>query len=322
MLPQQRAHLQVFGCLLTGMVTGENHLQQVIYMKSDRLVFAAMSPAFLRAMESYHSKKDRLFEDQFARGFLKSSWRAFLELLRLPGVGSSILALRGRQFPGVIGGLLCTTRYIDDALSDALKEGLDQVVILGAGFDARALRIPGIDKTHVFEVDHPAPQDWKQKCLKKMLGTLPQHITFVPMDFDQQSLEDEMAAAGFRTGARTFVISEGVTQYITAEANDATFQFVSQTAPGSRIVFLYVHRGVIDGSFKDSEKWLSLAQSQGVPWIFGIDPGELEQYLSARGFTLLDHVGASDYQERYLNPLGRHLDVIEIGRSALAEVTG
>ena len=251
-----------------------------IEMKSDELVREVMSLAFLRAIESYHSKKDRLFEDHLARRFLKFSWRALLELMRLPGVESLFLALGERQAPGTWGGLLCRIRYMDDTLSDALREGLEQVVILGAGSDTRAIRIPGIEKTHVFEVDHPTPQDWKKKCLKKMLGTLPSHITFVPMDFDRQSLEDEMAAAGFRTGARTFVICEGVTQYITADANDATFQYVSKTAPGSRIVFSYVHGGVIDGSREDAEKWISLAQSQGVPWIFGIDPGELEQYLS------------------------------------------
>jgi methyltransferase (TIGR00027 family) len=291
-------------------------------MKSDILINEIIGLAFLRAIESYHSEKDRLFEDHFARRFLKFSWRAVLELLRLPGVGSLFLDLGDRQCTGVWGGLLCRIRYMDDALSDALREGLDQVVILGAGSDTRALRIPGIDKVHVFEVDHPAPQAWKKKCLKKMLGTLPSHITFVPMDFDRQSLEDEMAAAGFKTGDRTFVICEGVTQYITAEANDATFQHVSKTAPGSRIVFSYVNRGVIDGSSEDAEKWKSFAQSKGVSWVFGIDPGELEQYLSARGFALLDHVGASDYQERYINPLGRHLTIMEIERVALAEVTG
>ena len=290
-------------------------------MKSDILIDEVMGLAFLRATESYHSKKDRLFEDRFARGFLKFSWHALLELLRLPGFESRFLALGDRQCTGVWGGLLCRIRYMDDALSDALREGLDQVVILGAGSDTRALRIPGIDKVHVFEVDHPAPQAWKKERLKKMLGTLPSHITFVPIDFDQQSLEDEMAASGYKTGVRTFVISEGVTQYITAEANDATFQFVSKTAQGSRIVFSYVNRGVIDGSSEDTEKWASLTRGKGVSWIFGIDPGELEQYLSARGFTLLDHVGASDYQERYLDPLGRHLTIMEIERVALAEVT-
>jgi methyltransferase (TIGR00027 family) len=290
-------------------------------MKSDKWVQEVMNLAFLRALESYRSKKNRLFEDQFARGFLKFSWRALLALMRLPGVESLFIALGERQAPGVWGGLLCRIRYMDDTLRDALKEGLDQVVILGAGSDTRAIRIPGIDTVHVFEVDHPAPQAWKKKCLTKMLGVLPSHISFVPMDFDQQSLEDEMAAAGFKTGARTFVISEGVTQYITEKANDAIFQYVSKTAPGSRIVFSYVHGGIIDGSFKEAEKWKSFIQSEGLSWVFGIDPGELEQYLSKRGFSLLDHVGGSDYQERYLNPLGRHLAIMEIERIALAEVT-
>ena len=290
-------------------------------MKSDEWVQEVMGLAFLRALESYHSKKNRLFEDQFARGFLKFSWRALLALMRLPGVGSYFIARTERQRPGVWAGFLCRIRYMDDTLCDALKEGLDQVVILGAGSDTRALRIPGVDKTQVFEVDHPVPQAWKKKCLTKMFGVLPPHITFVPMDFDQQSLEDEMTAAGFKTGVRTFVISEGVTQYITAEANDATFTYVSKAAPGSRIVFSYVHGGVIDGSFKDAEKWKSFIQSEGISWVFGIDPGELEQFLSARGFSLLDHVGASDYKERYLTPLGRHLNIMEIERIALAEVT-
>lgn len=290
-------------------------------MKSDKLVQEIMGLAFIRALESYHSEKDRLFEDRFARGFLKFSWRAFFELTRLPGIASGYLALGDSRCPGVWGGLLCRIRYIDDTLSDALKKGFSQVVILGAGSDTRALRIPGIDRARVFEIDHPAPQAWKKTCLKKMLGTLPSHVTFVPMDFDQQILEDEMEASGFRNNARTFVICEGVTQYITAEANDAIFQYVAKTAPGSRVVFSYVHRGVIDGSVKDAEKWKSHTQSHGIPWIFGIDPGEITEYLSARGFALLDHVGGSEYQERYLNPLGRHLETFEVERIVLAEVT-
>lgn len=291
-------------------------------MKSDRLVQETMGLAFLRAFESYHSGKNRLFEDQFARGFLTFSYRALLELTRLPGIGSGFLALGDRQCPGVWEGLLCRIRYIDDTLSDALKEGFSQIVILGAGSDTRALRIPGIEKTHVFEVDHPAPQAWKKLCLKKMLGTLPSHVTFIPMDFDEQPLKDGLAASGFRTNARTFVISEGVTQYITGEANDATFEYVSKTAPGSRMVFSYVHRGIIDGSFKDAQKWKSLGEQKSTPWIFGIDPAELVEYLSARGFALVDHVGGSDYQERYLNPRGRHIPPFEAERIALAVVTG
>lgn len=289
-----------------------------------RLVLSAIGVASIRAVESFR-KKDRLFEDRFAIGFMSPVWRVVVELLRLPVIGTFILALREMQWPGTMGGLMCRTRYIDDALRDALKEGVNQVVILGAGFDTRAYRIPGIDTVRVFEVDHPAVLAWKKTCLKRMVGMLPPHVVFVPIDFDQQDLSEEMAAAGFRTGVKTFFILEGVTQYITAEAVDATFRYVSRVAvPGSKIVFTYVHRGIIDGSatFENAQKWISVTQRHGVPWIFGIDPAELAQFLSARGFELIEQVGASEYQARYLAPLGRQLPVFEIEKTVLAQIAG
>lgn len=245
--------------------------------------------------------------------------------MRLPGIGAALLAVRERQLPGVVGNLLCRTRYIDDALSDALAEGLDQVVILGAGFDSRAYRIPGIDRTHVFEVDHPATQAYKQRRLKRMLGTLPSHVTFVPIDFDQQKFEEAVAAAGFRTGAKTFFIWEGVTQYITAEAVDTTFRYVScNAAAGSWVVFTYILHGIVDGSVrpKGVQRLLSDLERLGEPWVFGIDPAQVSQYLAARGLVLVDQVGAPEYRERYLNPLGRQVNVFEGEKVVLARIAG
>jgi len=290
-------------------------------MKPDSASKSGLAVAAVRAIESYRPEKERLFEDRFARRFLPPVWRGIIELLRLPGLGSAVLAMRERQFPGVMGNLFCRTRFIDDALRDALGEGLDQVVILGAGFDSRAYRIPGMEQTSVFEVDHPAPQAEKQARLKRMLGTLPSHVTFVPIDFDRQQLEDVMAAAAFRTGARTFFIWEGVTQYITAEAVDATFRYVSRAAAtGSEIVFTYIRRGIVDGSARSAadQKLVSVLQRVGMPWVFGLDPTELAQYLAERGLKLIKDVGASDYQARYLDPIGRKMNVFEGERIALA----
>jgi len=290
-------------------------------MKPDSASKSGLAVAAVRAIESYRPEKERLFEDRFARRFLPPVWRGIIELLRLPGLGSAVLAMRERQFPGVMGNLFCRTRFIDDALRDALGKGLDQVVILGAGFDSRAYRIPGMEQTSVFEVDHPAPQAEKQARLKRMLGTLPSHVTFVPIDFDRQQLEDVMAAAAFRTGARTFFIWEGVTQYITAEAVDATFRYVSRAAAtGSEIVFTYIRRGIVDGSARSAadQKLVSVLQRVGMPWVFGLDPTELAQYLAERGLKLIKDVGASDYQARYLDPIGRKMNVFEGERIALA----
>jgi methyltransferase (TIGR00027 family) len=227
--------------------------------------------------------------------------------------------------PGSLGGILCRACYIDDVLTRSLAEGLDQVVILGAGFDTRPYRIPGMDQVQVFEVDLPGSVNLKQARLEKVLGAVPGHVTFVGMDFDQQNLADMLGAAGFQEGKRTFFIWEGVTQYITAEAVKDTLEFVSSVSGvGSAIVFTYVPRGIIDGS--DRPEWmgpfLSFAEKIGSAMIFGIDQAELEGYLSDRGLRLVEDVGAAEYQELYLKPIGRELNVSEIERAAFAEVVG
>lgn len=288
-------------------------------MTTDRMVIGLLAATALRVTESYRPDGKRIIEDRFGRDFLPLVWR----LLFLPGVRHALIALTERRGPGALGMLLCRTRYIDDALCNALGQGLDQVVNLGVGFDTRAYRIPGIHQTRMFEVDQPTPLAWKQERLRKVLGTPPPHVTFVPIDFNEQKLEDALAAAGFRTGARTFFIWEGVTQYITAEAVDSVLRYVSRVAAlGTQIAFTYIQHGIIDGSARSEtdEGFVSATQRGGMPWVFGLDPAELAGYLAARGFTLIDHAGASEYRRRYLDPIGRQINVYEGEQMALAQV--
>lgn len=290
-------------------------------MADDRMVIGLLGATALRVTELYRPEGERVLEDHFGRDFLPPVWR----LLLLPGIRHALMAMTERRGPGARGMLLCRTRYIDDALCNALGEGLDQVVNLGVGFDTRAYRIPGIEQTHVFEVDQPTPLAWKHTRLQKVLGAPPPHVAFVPIDFNEQKLEDALAVAGFRAGAKTFFIWEGVTQYITAEAVDSVFRYVSRTAaPGSQIAFTYIQRGIVDGFARSEadEIFISATQRGGMPWIFGFDPAELAGYLAARGLALIDHVGASEYRTRYLDPLGRHTNVYKGERMALAQVAG
>lgn len=292
-------------------------------MKNNKVSRTALGTAAGRAIESFRCANKRLFDDRFAYSLLPPFLRVIVKILNLPGIGSALLLKRERQLPGIMGNLLCRTRFIDDSLCDAIHKGLDQVVILGAGFDTRAYRIPGIEKTRVFEVDHPITQAWKQSRLKKMFGNLPPHVKFVPIDFDRQKLDEEMTMTDFRTGIKTFFIWEGVTQYITAEAVDSTLHYVSQAAVSeSEIVFTYINRGVIDGSvcLEGSQRLISNLKRQGEPWIFGIDPTKIAQFLASRGFTFVEQVGASEYQKRYLNPLGRQMNVFEGELTVLAQI--
>src|SRR5262249_7844347 len=159
----------------------------------------------------------------------------------------------------------------------------DQIVILGAGFDCRAYRIPGLEQTHVFEVDHPDTQAAKRRCLERMLGPSPAHVTFVAIDFNRQRLAEVLPAAGFEAHRRTFFIWEGVTNYLTEPAVDETLRFIRFTASGSQVLFTYVHRNVLDhaANFKGTGPLNRTLQRLGEQWTFGFDPAELPSYLAS-----------------------------------------
>ena len=281
----------------------------------------ALNLAFLRAVESYRPEQERLFDDQFSRNLLSGVWKVFL----LPGIRHAMVALTELVSPGVAGNLYCRTCYIDDALRDALGRGISQVVILGAGFDARAYRIANIEQAHVFELDLPATQQMKRTLVEKVAGELPAHVSFVPIDFGRQDIEDVMTAAGFRGDLKAFFIWEGVTQYLTAEAVDRTFRYVSSAAAGgSEVVFTYVHQGIIDGTARSKvdQRIMSSIQRRGTPWIFGLAPSTVAEYLTQRGLKLVEEVWAPDFRTRYLNPRGRQMTLYEGERVVLARTVG
>jgi methyltransferase (TIGR00027 family) len=275
--------------------------------------------AYLRAAEFYQPEHERLFHDPFSRRLLPGLWKFFL----LPGLRQAMIAMTDKVGPGVMGSVYCRTRYIDDALQSALENGASQLAILGAGFDVHAYRTNRIDEISVFEVDLPEIQHYKQDRIKKVLGETPSHVNFVPVDFEKQETEKELTAAGFRKDLMTFFIWEGVTQYLTAEAVDRTFEFfVKNGSAGSEVVFTYILQTVIDGTNRSvqNQKIISVAEKNGTPWLFGISPSDLRNYLGQKGLELLDEAGARDFRERYLDPVGRQMNILECERVALAKI--
>jgi methyltransferase (TIGR00027 family) len=286
----------------------------------------ATAVALWRARESTRAARTRLFEDPFAYAFLGRRLRWALHLSRLPVIGARLpwSAIDG-HWAGSRGTVVVRTRYIDDVLGEALRAGVEQVVILGAGFDSRAYRIPGIEQVRVFEVDHPLTQTKKRAVVVRRLGAIPPHVTFAAIDFRRDTLNTVMTRSGHRPTAPTLFICEGVTHYLTGPAVDAMFEYVADNAPpGSRIVFTYIHRGILDGTLRSvgADTTLATVRQSGEPYTFGFEPSELPRYLGARGLTLIEDVGASTYRERYLVPLGREgEELAEFQRAALAEVS-
>ena len=281
--------------------------------------FAGVATAATRAVELYTLEEKRLFDDRLSLKLLPPAWQAFFRFMYLPVLRHLLLALRERRMPGTLGAILCRTRYLDDVLRSSLDQGLEQLVILGAGFDTRAYRIAGVDRIQVFELDLPGSVKLKRIRLEKVLGAVPQHVNLAGIDFDRQALGDVLRAAGFAKGRKTLFLWEGVTQYLTEGAVVETLQFVS--AVGGAVAFTYVPQGIIDGSARPDwfEALMSFARRAGSPFIFGLDPLRLESYLADLGLALIEDIGAVEYRQRYLVPLGRELNVFDAERVALAE---
>src|SRR6185437_1607688 len=131
------------------------------------------------------------------------------------------------------------SRFSEDALAASVAGGVRQVVILGAGLDTFSLRNPHGDQgVRVFEVDHPATQEWKRGRLQRAGLAVPASLTFVPIDFERESLADGLKAAGFRADHPAFFQWLGVVPYLTHEAVSATLEFIAGVA-GSEVVFDY-----------------------------------------------------------------------------------
>lgn len=212
--------------------------------------------------------------------------------------------------------LAARSRYAEDALGVAVKQGVGQYVVLGAGLDTFACRNPyPQDVLHVFEVDHPATQIWKRTRLQEAGIPIPSTLTFSPVDFETQTLEDGLRQTGFDTGKPTFFSWLGVTMYLTPGAINATLQFVASMPAGSGIVFDYMispsllppaARGVFD----------ALAHRValiGEPFQTFFDPSSLKTTLRTMEFGQLVDINPEDMDSRYFR--GRK-DKLKVGRLA------
>ncbi|HUP10584.1 MAG TPA: SAM-dependent methyltransferase [Niastella sp.] len=197
---------------------------------------------------------------------------------------------------------IARTRYIDDLLLQTVQHNIQQVIILGAGFDTRALRLSCLSNIPVIEIDHPNTARKKTTILKRKLGTLPNHIHYWQIDFNKESLQELAAREKLDFSLPTTIIWEGVTNYLHAAAINNTFAFAQQFATGSYIIFTYVHQQVLKApqNFFGATKLLKDLNALEERWTFGFHPEELSAYLQQYNYVLLEDSGASNYRDKYL----------------------
>ena len=255
--------------------------------------------ALFRALETSRPARSRLFSDPFAHLFLHQWRKLFHGLARFDLGRKSVEQLLDRNAPGARAAGIARTQWIDDETTQAL-EIATQLVLLGAGFDTRAYRLPFAQRVITFELDHPETSRAKQTVLRQEIGSLPKQVRFVQIDFNRQSVGELLAQAGFDKTQPACFVWEGVTNYLTTEAVDGVLRQIAQTAMGSVLLFTYVHRDVLDQPerFFGAEKLTSRLRSYGEPWTFGLYPEEIEGYLAARGLRLMKDLSVAEVWER------------------------
>ena len=201
------------------------------------------------------------------------------------------------------GTVILRARYAEDALADAVGRGVRQYVIVGAGMDSFALRRPQFaEAVEVFEVDHPATQEFKVARLAGCEVSMPAGVHLVAADLSETGLDVALAGSPFRGDRPAFFSWLGVSGYLTRAANMATLRAVASSAPGgSELVFSYLDLRLLHGEEKDGRMQqvrASLA-SAGEPWISGFDPERLGEDLSEVGLELLENLGPAELRARY-----------------------
>ena len=290
----------------------------------NRSSFTAETVALQRAFESARPAQDRLFCDPYAVAFLRPGLRvlaaaARTRLLRRAAVGLYD-AVAG---PGPRASAVARTRFIDEEVTAAVEPG-GQCVLLGAGFDARPHRLPGLAGCRVFEVDHPATQAVKRAVLSR-LGVPGGHVRYVPVDFEVDDLAQALGDAGFDRTSPAVFVWEGVTNYLTAAAVDTTLAVVRELAgPGSRLVLTYVDRRALaePSPFPEARRWVHGVAKAGEPWTFGLLPDEAGSFFGGRGFRIRADVSSYDAGHVWFAERGRRENGSRLYRIAVVEVVG
>ena len=271
----------------------------------------AQGVAKQRMIESLAKPDKRVIYDPYAEMFV---------------IGAGIIKLMGHKFsvwlgdkivPGMHEHLISRTRFIDDLIELSTSIDIEQYVILGAGYDSRAHRLKLPSKLKIFEVDQPEVQERKRSWLSAKIPNK-ENVTYVSVDFNHQSLKQQLLDAGLDQSKSTIFTLEGVSQYITKEALNSTLKelAVLNQNSNSKIFISYVNKLIEDDpkacfglGYSNPEKAVKFitngSAKVGEPWISFYSAKEIEDLLSQNSFTLIENRTLDDLNSKYFTPVGR-----------------
>jgi methyltransferase (TIGR00027 family) len=258
--------------------------------------------ALYRALETVERRRTPLFVDRHAVAFLSRRLRMLVRAARVPSIHTLVARYADRRAPGARSSAIARTRFIDEVVRRGVADGAEQLVILGAGFDCRAHRLDELAKVRVFEVDRAETQAAKRSHLARSRAASRADVHYVSVDFQLDDVAKKLVDSGWDPSRRTVFIWEGVTNYLTEDAVAGVLSWISSAAPGSVVVFTYIHRGLLDGTtrFDGGEQMMDNVRRLGEPWTFGLKPDEVAPFVARFGLVVEENLGADEYRRRWL----------------------
>jgi methyltransferase (TIGR00027 family) len=248
----------------------------------------ALTAAAARAAHLIVDNDPPIFTDELAAALLGDQAEHLLSFHRAHGTHVVLSGARAQ--------VSCRSRYTEDCLARGVRGGITQYVILGAGLDTFAYRSELAGQVRVFEVDHPATQQWKRQQLSAGRIAVPGGVTFVPVDFETDSLADCLIQRGFDPSRQALVSWLGVTMYLSRAAIGQTLAIIGGFAPGTEIIADYMLPSGLRDAAGDAyaEAVMPVSAERGEPWLSFLAPGEMSALLADHGFGQVEHVRQRD----------------------------
>jgi methyltransferase (TIGR00027 family) len=260
-------------------------------MRPRRASRTAQFVAYNRALSNL-SPKVPGFSDPMAERFLSGKWKQNVETMRARIAGDpskSPLPFWPRRGMGIFNQF--RTVVLDDAIRSAAP--YRQLVILGAGLDSRAWRMPEVAQAVVYEVDHPDTQLLKQQ---RTVGLRPlaEEVRFVPVDFTRDDMASKLCTAGYDRNQKTFWLWEGVTMYLTPEQVARNLSSIAVlSSSGSRLALTYMARK--NGDIPKS--WFLALIGEPVRSAFSVE--EFERMANGAGWKTVSNTGITEWKQKF-----------------------
>ena len=249
-----------------------------------------------------------VFDDSVAFMLLPPFWKVVLSNRMLTWIMMyGLLGKQSRLMPEVY----VRARWAEEIVEAAVERGVEQVVILGAGYDSLALRRRDLmARIRLWEIDQAATQREKFRRMDKQGLERPANARYVEANLETDRLETVLEAAGVDRERPAVFVWLGVTFYLTKEATRKTLTSISShMAAGTELCLDYMADAEhIPDDWKElRDTCAAFVAKYGEPWVSAYDPAEVPAFLQGCGFSSVDNMQPHQIPPRYLH---RHPSIV------------